>query len=197
MSRYGTLYHDAKQSLCPPNTSSCLFFEQQIFSKWGKLRGSAMALSQGIWTDGLVSQLTPDRLLSRQHSHECHAWLIYYKGFRNETHLFYLGNLSGWSQREQFESFFSWLWELLPKPGKTKILLPCAAALLAALALCSSAGAARGGSVALWFALFLVLIPFSCWHTGVVSPEGASGVSYKIVHRCKVQKSVSWHAGFN
>lgn len=106
MSRYGTLYHDAKQSLCPPNTSSCLFFEQQIFSKWGKLRGSAMALSQGIWTDGLVSQLTPDRLLSRQHSHECHAWLTYYQGFRNETHLFYLGNLSGWSQREQFESFF-------------------------------------------------------------------------------------------
>lgn len=63
-----------------------------------------MALTQGIWSDGLVSQPTPDRFLSRQHSHECHAWLTYNWGFRNETPLFHVSNLPGWSQK-QFESF--------------------------------------------------------------------------------------------
>lgn len=90
-----------------------------------------------------------------------------------------------------------WLWELLPKPGDTTILLPYAAKLLAVP--CWSAYPQEQLRVAVLpcglnhsLARFL-----SCWHTGSCIPRvSIRGFIWK-KHRCKLQKSVSHHAGFN
>lgn len=152
-----------------------IFFFQN-FSQWGRLGGSAMALSQGICS-GLMDwchswHLTDFyRPLTRQHSPEYHARLTYYLAFRNEIHLFHFGNLSGWSQK-QFEIFLHGYGSSCLNQATQRC---CCLMQLNLLLLCSSAGAAQGGSVALWFAQLPVLTPISCWHTGSCIPRGSIG----------------------
>lgn len=52
-----------------------------------------MQNNQGFSIDGLMLQLTPDRLLPRQHKYGCNVLLTYYLDFRNEVPLIHIGNL--------------------------------------------------------------------------------------------------------
>lgn len=94
-----------KQSLFPLNNSHSMSFGTAGFLPLRKVGGFSngsvkfhfcflsMLNNQGIWIDGLVLPLTPDRLLSRQRRYGCNVWLTYYLDFRNEIHLFHFCNL--------------------------------------------------------------------------------------------------------
>lgn len=196
MSRYGTLYHDAKQSLCPSNTPCSVFLWTAAFlpvRKAGRLSNGSVTGNLYWWTGVTV---TPDRLLSGQHSHGCHTWLTHYLGFRNEMHLFHFGGLSGWSQK-QFESFLHGCGSSCLNQAAQRSC--CLRQLNSLLPCCYAAPQEQLRVAVLPCGLHCSLCSFHFLADtrGVVSPEGASGVSYKIVHRCKLQKSVSCHAGFN